>query len=99
MSSREKNLVIARSVLDQGLTATQAAARYGVGRAHAANPILMLIHYAHVLTSHAETGEVLAEHHIGPNRDYQPPTPTTLMIVDTMSRDIDDQASEPAKKS
>ncbi|WP_282073032.1 helix-turn-helix domain-containing protein, partial [Janibacter hoylei] len=32
MSSREKNLVIVRSVLDQGLTATQAAARYGVSR-------------------------------------------------------------------
>ena len=32
MSSREKNLVIVRSVLDQGLTAAQAAAGYGVTR-------------------------------------------------------------------
>lgn len=32
MSSREKNLVIVRSVLDQGLTVAQAAARFGVTR-------------------------------------------------------------------
>lgn len=46
----------------------------GIGRAHAGQPVLMLIHDAHVLTSHAETGEILAEHHIDPDRDYQPPT-------------------------
>ena len=32
MSSRDKNLVIVRSVLDQGLTAAQAAQRFGVTR-------------------------------------------------------------------
>src|SRR5699024_8150568 len=32
MSSRDKNLVIVRSVLEQGLTAAQAAARFGVTR-------------------------------------------------------------------
>lgn len=46
----------------------------GIGRAHAGQPILMLIHDQHVVTSHAETGEVLAEHHIDPDRDYQRPT-------------------------
>ncbi|QBF46669.1 hypothetical protein [Janibacter limosus] len=46
----------------------------GIGRAHAAQPVLMLIHDTHVITSHAATGEVLAEHHIDPDRDYEPPT-------------------------
>ncbi|GAA5159008.1 hypothetical protein GCM10011366_07670 [Ornithinimicrobium tianjinense] len=32
MSSRDKNLVIVRSVLDQGLSAAQAAGRFGVSR-------------------------------------------------------------------
>lgn len=50
----------------------------GIGRAHAGQPVLLLIHDQHVVTSHTETGEVLAEHHIDPDRDYQPPTrPTT----------------------
>lgn len=49
----------------------------GIGRAHAGQPVLMLIHDNHVITSHAATGEVLTEHHIDPNRDYQPPTPPT----------------------
>lgn len=46
----------------------------GIGRTHAGQPVLMLIHDAHVITSHAATGEVLAEHHIDPDRDYQTPT-------------------------
>ncbi|WP_405217349.1 IS481 family transposase [Agrococcus sp. Ld7] len=46
----------------------------GIGRAHAGQPVLMLIHDRHVVTSLAETGEVIAEHHIDPNRDYQRPT-------------------------
>lgn len=45
----------------------------GIGRAHANQPVLMLIHDDHIITSHAETGHVLAEHHIDPDRDYQPP--------------------------
>lgn len=47
----------------------------GIGRAHAGQPVLMLIHDQHVITSHADTGEVLAEHHIDPAKDYQRPTP------------------------
>lgn len=46
----------------------------GIGRAHAGQPVLMLIHDQHVITSHAETAEVLAEHHIDPTKDYQRPT-------------------------
>ena len=45
----------------------------GIGRAHAGTPILMLIHDAHVITSNADTGHVIAEHHIDPDRGYQPP--------------------------
>lgn len=45
----------------------------GIGRAHAGQPVLMLIHDDHVITSHAETGEVLTEHRIDPNSDYQRP--------------------------
>lgn len=48
----------------------------GIGRAHADQPVLMLIHDQHVITSHADTGEILAEHHIDPDRDYQRPTRT-----------------------
>lgn len=50
----------------------------GISREHAGQPVLMLIQDRHVVTSHAETGEVIAEHHIDPDRDYQRPTrPTT----------------------
>ncbi len=45
----------------------------GIGRAHAGTPILMLIRDTHVITSDADTGEVIAEHHLDPGRDYQPP--------------------------
>lgn len=44
-----------------------------IGRAHAGQPVLLLIHERHVVTSHAHTGEVLAEHHIDPDRNYQRP--------------------------
>lgn len=46
----------------------------GIGRRHAGQPVLLLIHDQHVITSHAGTGEILAEHHINPTKDYQPPT-------------------------
>jgi transposase InsO family protein len=46
----------------------------GIGRSHAGRPVLMLIQDRHVVTSDAETGEVLTEHHIDPARDYQRPT-------------------------
>lgn len=45
----------------------------GIGRAHAGTPILMLIHDAHLITPNADTGHVIAEHHIEPDRGHQPP--------------------------
>lgn len=49
----------------------------GIGRAHADTAVLMLINDRHVITSHAETGEVIAEHHIDPAKNYQPKIPPT----------------------
>ena len=43
------------------------------------------------LTSHAYTGEVLAEHH-GPRPRLPSPELTALMIANAMSRDIDDKS-------
>lgn len=70
-----------RSRTDKIATSGTVSLRYagklrhlGIGRAHAGQPVLMLIHDNHVITSHAATGEVLTEHHIDPDRDYQPPT-------------------------
>lgn len=45
----------------------------GIARAHTGTPILMLIRDTHVMTSDANTGTVIAEHHPDPDRDYQPP--------------------------
>ncbi len=45
----------------------------GMGRAHKGTPVLMTITDNHVITSHAETGQIIAEHHIDPTRDYQRP--------------------------
>lgn len=45
----------------------------GIGRAHIGTNVLMLVHDTHVTTSNADTGEVIAEHTIDPNSDYQPP--------------------------
>ena len=45
----------------------------GIGRAHAGTPILMLIRDHEVITSNPTTGEVLAEHHLDPAKDYQRP--------------------------
>lgn len=66
----------------------------GIGRAHAGTPVLLLIHDEHVITSHADTGEVLAEHHIDPAKDYQPRAKTH----DALSRDILDTPLNPHKK-
>lgn len=44
----------------------------GIGRAWAGTRVLMLIHGDRVTTSDAATGEIIAEHHINPNKDYQP---------------------------
>lgn len=43
----------------------------GVGRAHAGRPVLMLIHDRHVTVSDLDTGTILGEYLIDPNRDYQ----------------------------
>lgn len=45
----------------------------GIGRAHARTPVLVLIPDAEVVTSNATTGEVIANHVINPEKDYQPP--------------------------
>jgi transposase InsO family protein len=44
----------------------------GIGRTHAAIPVLMLIHDAEVTISNAVTGEIIRELTIDPTRDYQP---------------------------
>lgn len=43
----------------------------GVGRAWIGAPVLLLIHDQQATTSHAHTGEVLAEHLIDETKDYQ----------------------------
>jgi transposase InsO family protein len=45
----------------------------GIGRPHAGTRVLLLIHDQQVITSNAATGEVLAEHHIDPTKNYQRP--------------------------
>ena len=45
----------------------------GIGRAHIGEPVLMLIHDNHVITSNAITGEIIAEHTINPTSNYQRP--------------------------
>lgn len=40
--------------------------------AHAGTPVLLLIHERNVVTSDANTGEIIAEHTIDPTRNYQP---------------------------
>jgi len=44
----------------------------GIGAAHAGTPVLLLIHDRNVVTSNANTGEIIAEHTIDPTRNYQP---------------------------
>lgn len=89
MSSTSKNLVIVRSVVDQGLTTAQADAKFGVSRqwvhqlvqryrtggaAHRGKQVLMLIHNEHVTTSEAATSEILTKHVLDAAKDYQAPT-------------------------
>lgn len=45
----------------------------GMGRAHIGLKVLLLIHDCPVITSHARAGEIIAEHTIDPNKDYQRP--------------------------
>lgn len=44
----------------------------GIGKAHTGTPVLMLIHDREIVTSDANTGEIIAEHTIDPARNYQP---------------------------
>jgi transposase InsO family protein len=44
----------------------------GIGRAHAATPVLLLIHDLHIRIINAATGELLRELTLDPNRNYQP---------------------------
>lgn len=44
----------------------------GVGRTHTSNPVLLLVAGTDTLVIHRTTGEIIAEHTINPNRDYQP---------------------------
>lgn len=43
----------------------------GMGRAHIGEPVLMLIHDNHVITSNAITGEIIAEHTINYQRPHR----------------------------
>ncbi|AQQ15940.1 Integrase core domain protein [Corynebacterium glaucum] len=45
----------------------------GIGRAYASKKILMVITDKHIITSLADTGEVITEHYIDTSRDYQKP--------------------------
>lgn len=47
----------------------------GIGKAHAGSSVLLLIHDRDIVTSDANTGEIIAEHTIDPTRDYQPRKP------------------------
>lgn len=43
-----------------------------IGRAHRTTPIVLLIAADHTIVIDHTTGEIIAEHHLDPNRDYQP---------------------------
>jgi len=44
----------------------------GIGRTHARTCVLLLVQDLEVRVVHATTGELLHEHTIDPDRDYQP---------------------------
>ena len=43
-----------------------------IGRAHTGTPVLLLVAGDDTLVINHNTGEIIAEHHLGENRDYQP---------------------------
>jgi hypothetical protein len=43
-----------------------------IGRAHTGKPVLLLVAGTDTLVIHRTTGEIIAEHTINPNHDYQP---------------------------
>jgi transposase InsO family protein len=47
----------------------------GIGRANKHRPVMILVNGPHTLTIDRTTGEILAEHTIDPDRDYQPRKP------------------------
>ncbi|HLS14900.1 MAG TPA: integrase core domain-containing protein [Beutenbergiaceae bacterium] len=52
----------------------------GIGRAHKHTPVLVLAHGHHTMVINRHTGEIIAEHHIDPAKNYQkklnpPPEP------------------------
>jgi hypothetical protein len=44
----------------------------GIGRAHKHRPVLILIHGRDTITIDRQTGEIIAEHTINPDKNYQP---------------------------
>ncbi len=44
----------------------------GLGKAHAGQPVRMLIHDLHVTVINRDTGEILRELVIDPDKNYQP---------------------------
>lgn len=46
----------------------------GIGRAWANKRVLLLIQGPHTIAIHRETGEIIAEHHINADKNYQPKT-------------------------
>ena len=62
--------------VDQGGTITIRYAgklrHLGIGRAHTRTPVIVLINGPHTIVTTRHTGEILAEHTINPDRDYQP---------------------------
>lgn len=47
----------------------------GIGRAHTGTPVLLLIHDRDITVSDTNTGQIIAEFTINPDRDYQPKKP------------------------
>ena len=47
----------------------------GIGRTHAGVPVLLLVAGSDTLVIRPDTGEIIAEHHLNPDRDYHPKKP------------------------
>jgi transposase InsO family protein len=62
--------------VDQGGTITVRYAgklrHLGIGRAHQGTPVLLLMNGPNTIVTTRHSGEILAEHTINPDRDYQP---------------------------
>ena len=46
----------------------------GIGRQHAFKPVIILANGPHTMIIERTTGEIIAEHNINPNKNYQPKT-------------------------